>query len=254
LNDLGPYTVATADSIGLATHVVRVDAPYTFASFFGQMKQEYVSARWLLYEGLTVKRPHFSDRDVSLQASEPRPSLSLAIEKVKTAYRTSYSLFDKVAFFMNAYMELGIPEKRVSFRTLWRPGEKEPIRKQFDSKTNWGFCALYWLAQDFLEKANDEVAEPQARRLSDIRNYVEHKYLRVTVTEAPTAPPDDLALMVSRGQFEGKALHLLKLARSALIYVAIGVRFEEQRREPTRVGLPLEEIPSPHYLSDAEKI
>ncbi len=253
-NDLGPYTVATDDSMGLATHVVPVDAPYTFESFFDQMKQEYVSARWLLHEGLIVKRPHFSDRDVFLQVTEPRASLSLAIEKVKSAYRASYSLFDKVAFFMNAYMELGIPERKVSFRTLWRPGEEKPIRKEFDSTTNWGFCALYWLAKDFFEKADDEVAEPQGRRLSEIRNYIEHKYLRVTVAEALTAPPNDLALMVSRAQFEGEAMHLLKLARSALIYLAIGVRFEEQRREPGRIGVPLEEIPSPPYLPDAEKI
>ena len=123
LNDLGPYTVAADDSKGLAAHVVPVDAPHIFESFFDQMKQEYVSARWLLYEGLTAKMPHFSDRDVFLQATEPRPSLSLAIEKVKAAYRISYSLFDKVGFFVNAYMELGIPEKQVSFRTLWRTGE-----------------------------------------------------------------------------------------------------------------------------------
>ena len=98
LNDLGPYTVSATDSMGLATHVVPVDAPHLFASFFGQMKQEYVSARWLLYEGLTAKMPHFSDRNVLLEATEPRPSLSLAIEKVKAAYRISYSLFDKVSF------------------------------------------------------------------------------------------------------------------------------------------------------------
>jgi len=254
LNDLGPYVVAADDSMELATHIVRVDAPHTFANFFDQMKQEYVSARWLLYEGLTVKVPHFSDRDVSLLATEPRPSLSLAIEKLKAAYRISYSLFDKVGFFMNAYMELGIPERQISFRTLWRTGENQPIRKEFDLKGNWGFCALYWLAKDFFEKANDEVAEPQARGLSDIRNRIEHKYLRVTVAESPTAPPDDLAFMVSRKQLEGKALHLLKLARSALIYLAIGVGFEERRREPSRAGVPLEEIPSTPTLPDTEKV
>ncbi|MGD0073499.1 MAG: LA2681 family HEPN domain-containing protein [Candidatus Binataceae bacterium] len=253
-NDLGPYTVATTDSMGLATHVVPVDAPHIFESFFDQMKQEYVSARWLLYEGLTVKTPHFSDREVLLQATEPRPSLSLAIEKVKIAYRISYSLFDKVGFFMNAYMQLGIPDKQVSFRTLWRTSENKPIRGEFDLTGNWGFCALYWLAKDFFEKANDEVAEPQARGLSDIRNHIEHKYLRVTVAESPTVPPYDLAFMVSREQLEAKALHLLKLARSALIYLAIGVGFEERRREPSRAGVPLEEIPSTPYLPDAEKI
>ena len=49
-------------------------------------------------------------------------------------------------------------------------------------------------------------------------------------------------------------MHLLKLARSALIYLAIGVGFEERRREPGRADVPLEEIPSTPYLPDAEKI
>jgi len=256
LNDLGPYTVATTDSMVLATHVVPVDAPHIFQSFFGQMKQEYVSARWLLYEGLTAKTPHLSDRDVLLQATDPRPSLSLAIEKVKIAYRISYSLFDKVSFFMTAYMELGIGAKQVSFRTLWSTGENQPIRREFDLTGNWGFCALYWVAKDCFEKANDEVAEPQARGLNDIRNHLEHKYLRVTVAESPTVPPIDFALMVSREQFERKALHLLKLARSALIYLAIGVGFEERRRalEPGRASEPVEDLPPTPYLPDAEKI
>jgi hypothetical protein len=253
-NDLGPYTVAADDSQGLAAHVVRVDAPHTFESFFDQMKQEYVSARWLLYQGLTVRTPHFSDRGVFVSATEPLPSLSLAIEKVKVAYRISYSLFDKIGFFMNAYMELGVPERQVSFRTLWRTGENKPIRREFDLTGNWGFSALYWLAKDFFEKVGDEVAEPQARGLSDIRNHIEHKYLRVTVAESPTVPPDDLAFMVSRGRFEGKAMHLLKLARSALIYLAIGVGFEERRREPGRANLTLEKLPSTPVLPDAEKM
>jgi HEPN superfamily protein len=259
LNDLGPYNVASTDSTALAAHVIPVDAPHIFESFFDQMKQEYVSARWLLYEGLTLKMPHFADRNVLLAATEPRPSLSLAIEKVKAAYRISYSLFDKVGFFMNAYVKLGIPAKQVSFRTLWRAGENQPIRKEFDltgKDGNWGFCALYWLGKDFFEKTNDEVAEPQARGLSDIRNHIERKYLRVTVAESPTVPPDDLAFMVSREQFEQKALHLLKLARSALIYLTIGVGFEERRRvgEPGRADEPVEELPPTPHLPDAEKI
>jgi LA2681-like HEPN len=232
---------------------VPVDAPHKFESFFDQMKQEYVSARWLLYEGLTSKIPHFSDRDVLLGATDPRPSLSLAVEKVKSAYRTSYAIFDKIGFFLASYMKLGIPEKQITFRTLWRAGENKPIRKEFDLTGNWGFCALYWLAKDFLEEESDEVAEPQARGLNDIRNHIEHKYPRVTAEECPTAPPDDLASTVSREQFQAKAIHLLKLARSALIYLAIGVGFEEERREAARGPMPLEELPLTPDLPDAAK-
>lgn len=253
-NDVGPYSAAADDSIGLGAHVVMVDAPNKFQSFFDQMKQEYVSARWLLYEGLKTKLPHFSDRNVPLFATEPRPTLCLAVEKVKAAYRISYSLFDKIGFFMNAYMELGIPERQVTFRTLWRPNDKAPIRREFDQTGNGFFCALYWLSKDFFETANDEVAEPQARRLSEIRNSLEHKYLRITTDALPTAPAEDLALMVPRSQFDAKSVHLLRLARAALIYLSIGVHFEEQRREPSRASMNLEEIPLVPYLPDAEKM
>jgi hypothetical protein len=254
LNDLGPYAIAAEDSLRLGVHVVPVDAPHKFDSFYDQMKQEYVSARWLLYEALTAKLPHSSDKDVLLGVTEPRQSLSLATEKIKTAFRVSYSLFDKIGFFLNGYMGLGIPEKQVSFRTLWRTREKDPIRKEFEVTSNQSFCALYWLAKDFFEKANDEVAEPQARGLSEIRNYIEHKYLRVTVDECPSVPDDDLALVVSRKQLELKALHLLKLARSALVYLAFGVLFEERRREPAFAAMPIEVLPSIPHLPDAEKV
>jgi len=81
-------------------------------------------------------------------------------------------------------------------------------------------------------------------------------YTRVRNTAATSLsnpPPDDLALMVSRSQFQTKAIHLLKLARSALIYLAIGVGFEERRREPSRAGVPIEELASTPFLSDADK-
>jgi hypothetical protein len=60
--------------------------------------------------------------------------------------------------------------------------------------------------------------------------------------------------MVSREQFEGKAMHLLKLARSALVYLAIGVGLEERRRQPGRADMPIEELPLTPSLPDAEKM
>jgi len=253
LNDLGKYSTGTTDSLGLAAHLVPLDSPYIFASFFDQMEQEYVSARWMLYQGVVQRQPHFSDKDVFLQTTEPRPSLCLAVEYVKVAYRMAYSIFDKISFFINVYMALGIPERKVSFRALWQTDKGKLLRKEFDTANNWAFCGLYWVGKDFFEKANDDVAEPEARGLSEIRNYLEHKYLRVTVGDSPVAPPDDLAFMVSRREFEAKALHLLKLARCALIYLTIGVGFEERRREPARAGVPLEDIPETPYLADSEK-
>ncbi len=49
-------------------------------------------------------------------------------------------------------------------------------------------------------------------------------------------------------------LHLLKLARSALLYLAVRVGFEERRRQPGRASVPIEELPATPDLPDAEKI
>jgi len=60
--------------------------------------------------------------------------------------------------------------------------------------------------------------------------------------------------MVSRQQLGDKAIHLMKCARSALIYLAIGVRFEEARREPNLADPPVEPIPPARWLTDSEKV
>jgi LA2681-like HEPN/Phasin protein len=49
------------------------------------MKQEFASARWLLYEGITARTTHFSDRQVRLSNTLDYPSYGLAVEKLKAA-------------------------------------------------------------------------------------------------------------------------------------------------------------------------
>jgi tetratricopeptide (TPR) repeat protein len=253
LNDIGPHKVLAQDSLGLPTHVVPIDAQHTYSSYFDQMKQEYGSARWLLYDGTRRTGPHFSDEDVSVSVCDPRAVYSLSIEKVKAAYRVAYSLFDKIAFFLNTYMTLGIPEKWVNFRSIWRGAKDKPVRSQFDLTSNPGFCALFWLAKDFFDSETDDVSEPEARKLNEIRNHLEHKYLRVSASDAPKQVPDDLALTVSRAEFEAKALRLIRLARAALIYLVIGVRFEEGRRAPSYSPADTEPLTPPDSVPIDER-
>merc|ERR1712232_961415 len=71
--------------------------------FYNQMKQMYVSARYLFYEGLTADTPHFSDKGVLLYDTLTYPSYSLATEQIKFAFRSAYSILDQVGFFINDY-------------------------------------------------------------------------------------------------------------------------------------------------------
>jgi LA2681-like HEPN len=116
LNDLGPYSIAARDILSLPSFTTPIGEPPSLIGFFNQMKQEFVSARWMLYEGLHARRVHFSDRDVTLLNTLDYPTLGLPIEQVKAAYRIAYSLLDKIAYFLNDYAKLGMNARQVYSR------------------------------------------------------------------------------------------------------------------------------------------
>src|ERR1700693_724851 len=98
-----------------------------------QIKQEFVSARFLYFEGTICSQPSFSDRGALLYNTLDYPCYGLSIEKVKLAFRATYSLLDKIAFLLNAYLKLGVSERATNFRTLWYRNQdrKQGIRKEF---------------------------------------------------------------------------------------------------------------------------
>jgi hypothetical protein len=241
LNDLGSHTIACRDVLTLPDFVTAVEEPLALIGLFNQMKQEFVSARWLYYEGTQSQDVHFSDSDVLLYNTLDYPVYSLAIEKVKAAYRAAYSLFDKAGFFLNRYMGIGLAPEQVSFRRIWLAksarGERA-VRSEFERSENWALRGLFWLSKDLFEEDFQDVMDPDAQALREIRNHLEHKYLKVhdmlfaLARERGVSGPwnDDLAYSVQRADFEAKTLRLLKLARTALIHVSLGMHMEESRR------------------------
>jgi hypothetical protein len=247
LNDLGPHSIAAHDVLGTPSIVVKPGDGMHFQGFFNQLKQEYASARYLYYEGTTSTTPHFSDKGVLLVNTLDYPSYSLAAEKVKIAFRMAYSLLDKVAFFLNHYLALGIPERRVGFRSFWYTGQERQrgLRPEFDGCENWPLRGLFWLTKDLFENAAEfrECLEPDAQELDTVRNHAEHKYLKLhdslwsgMADDRSTfrLQPDALAFSVYRSDFTAKALRLMKMARAALIYLSLAIHAEEKKREQAR--------------------
>lgn len=260
LNDLGPYPIAARDIFTTPNIVVGIgEGPY-YPGYFNQMKQEFVSARYLYYDGINTKRPHFSDRDVLLYNTLDYPSYSLAVEKGKAAFRMVYSLFDKIAYFSNHYLALSIPERDVKFRTFWYASQirKKGLRQDLQQRQNWPLTGLFWLSKDLYENKPGfkESIEPDAQELSEIRNHLEHKYLKLhedfwsgpylNNDESSLALADTLAFSTYRQEFEEKTLRLIKMARAALIYLSLAVHCEEKQRAKERSpdsiipGMPLD--------------
>lgn len=245
LNDLGVYPIAGRDILSLPNLVKKIsEYPYEIG-IFNQLKQEYVSARYLFFHGLQLSeqgKVHYSDRGVSLINTLDYPAYALAVEKIKIAFRISYSLFDKIAFLLNHYMNLEIKERDISFRTLWYKDQNKQkgFREEFSSKPNWPLRGLFWVSKDLFEKNENfsDCIEPDAKDLNELRNHLEHKYLKVYL-DGFRLPDfdftrDKLAYFISRSELASKTLRLLKLVRVSISYLCFAIHIEEIEKEKTQ--------------------
>jgi hypothetical protein len=239
LNDVLARPIAASDVLGLPTFTTSVDEPPIVIGFFNQLKQEFVSARWLYYSGQHAGEPHASDREVLLYNTLDYATYGFAVEQVKLSFRMAYSIFDKIAYFLNRYLKLGIPLTSVSFRSVWRTKNGERVRDLFEASENWPLRGLFWISKDLYEPGVRAVAEPDAEALAELRNHLEHKYVKVHEMGLPRPREnsdrkdpffDDLAYAITRSDLERKAQRILKLARSALIYLSLGMHREERQR------------------------
>jgi hypothetical protein len=253
LNDLAPHSIAAADVLHLPSMTLALNQPPSLLGYFNQLKQEYVSARYMYYEGITATKPHFSDRHVTQVNTLDYPAYCLAVERVKAAFRSAYSILDKLAFLINEYLDLGVPAHRTSLRSIWYQDQRcnRGLRVEFRARRNWPMRGLYWLSKDLAEDRPGfrEAMSPDAQDLRVIRNHLEHKYLKLheeswvgshnSEDRAGGFSMDTLAKSLNRDDFERKTLRVLKLARAGLIYTSLAVHVEErsnaQNRDPEAV-------------------
>ena len=236
LNDLGNYEVAARDVLHLPE--VRVIAAHGtgFHGFMNQLKQEYAVARMLLFEARD-STPHYADRDLHLVDTLDGTVFGLQHEKIKLAFRSAYSILDKVAVFIAHYFSLGT--EHVSFRDVWFTGKgaSRSLRPEFVDRQNWPLRGLFWLAKDLAENDADfhEAMEPDAQETAKLRNRLEHRYVKViggATDDAGSAPPDPFAHRVESERLVARTLRMVRSARAALIYLSLAVH-EEERKKPS---------------------
>lgn len=229
LNDLGALEMSSHDCLHLPSMTVPLGEKPKYHALFNQIKQEYGTARFLFYEGTQLPIKSYSDKDIVLVETMDYAEYSYNLEKIKIAYRLIYSLFDKIAYLLNDYLEIGVPKNRISFRALWND-DKKKLRTQFIGNQNYALRGLYWLSKDFFDKdeAHTLVIEPEAKELADIRNYIEHKSFKITQYGNWGEIEDDYTFVIGREEFEHKTFKQLKLIRAAIIYTSLAIHHEEK--------------------------
>ena len=240
LNDLDNISIAARDVLHLPAIIMKIDEKPFHHGLFNVIKQEYITARYLLFESMKHAQQgevHIADKDNTMVETLDYTFHSIGIEKKKIAFRMAYSIFDKIAYFMNEYFNLGMRQQDVYFKKIWySKGEKKKgLVRKFVANENWPLRGLFWLSKDLFENDDEfkNCLEPDAKELNDIRNHLEHKYLKVHMFGTHYSPPfssDDLSYSISRDSLFEKTLRLLKLTRSAIMYLSYSVHREEQIR------------------------
>jgi tetratricopeptide (TPR) repeat protein len=245
INDLGEWPIGARDTLTLPGHVSALGEGPRYIGLFNQMKQEFVAARWMLFDGLG-ERPHPADTEVVLADTMDYPALSFRTEQLRCAFRSAYSLLDKIAFFLNHYLQLGIRDENVAFRTVWFESHKtQRLRSPVAKALSEPIRALVWVGQDMFDPDSEYRAAllPDAKDLWEIRRRLEHRYLKLHGegwSEAWDAVPsrvglrDDLALSLSREAFIEKTYRLMKMVRASLVYLAWAMNAEEDARREAR--------------------
>lgn len=246
LNEAYTDSVAATDVLHLPSHTYRFPETPRFPAYYNLMKQEYVSARYRLYRAIQGEDPEFVMREVLMLDSGEGQVLGHFTEELRSAFRSAYSIFDKIGLFLNDYYQIGMKPRQVSFRGVWseKPNSAAfEVRPMFKRHPNWPLRGLYFLSNDLFDKAFKEVAEPDAADLAQLRQQTEHRFL--SLQECGQGESTETHRIMGIDNFQQKALRLLKLAREALIYVSLAMHREEAiRKEGSHsdggvLGLPL---------------
>ncbi|QWT56035.1 hypothetical protein KP626_03965 [Christensenella sp. MSJ-20] len=211
-----------------------------FIGLFNQIKQEYNWARLLWYKISTEEEyKHYSESNLDLIDTADFSDYSLKDSMLRTAFKSAYSLFDRIGFFINEYFQVGLTGTKISFKNVWKTelingkGRSyfivpHPILKVHPN--NPLVQAMYWLQKDFFEKDSITTA-PQAEPIFKMRNDMEHNCLR---TAYQLNKNISFTKYTTEAKIEDNTFRLLKLARELIIYLCLAVKFNEEKNEYTK--------------------
>lgn len=165
-------------------------------SAFEEIKATFIDTRGMTFEVL--------DGDVSIQ-------------RLKMCYKSFYSILDKIALFLKAYLDIPVEVYRVDFATIWYE-KKERLRTEFmNNQHNLSLLALYNVKLDvYGVKSFEYVIDEQTKDFQRIRNFMEHKIVEIKPGQMRY---DDYKLTISKEELILNTIRLAQLVRCAIIYL-----------------------------------
>lgn len=194
-----------------------------------EIKQQFAVARLLLFDAFRDPgKMEPTDKLTSYFDLNDQSVYGIRSGKMKVGYVSIFNLFDKVGFFLNDYLQLGIADKDVSFRGIWKD-RKGQIWPQIVSGSNIYLRALYEVSKEL----------PDAEHFgmfTEIRNLLTHRYFVLHARSGDwRSASDSDKYHGGYKEFSWLTLQLLGLAKAAITYLSAFVRSREIQQSTMQI-------------------
>lgn len=196
-----------------------------------EIKEAYIGARLSLVQSQYVNKDFSNISKQTLIINPLDYSVSnIYTSYVKMAFKEAFSVLDKIAIFLNRYLDLGYAEdnKRLSYHTIWYKSlnKDNGINDTLDSNDH-NLYGLYSLLREIRSSEYD-----------DIRNALTHRYVRL------------FRHMNVDGEYEyeefvEKTVELMRHIKYAIIYLHNYINTSEQSKKT-----PEDKLITMHFNSD----
>lgn len=202
---------------------------FKLAKQINQIKEDYATARLLLVQSQFRRQDidNISKRTTFVNTLD-YSQFNLYRGLLKAAFKEAFNILDKVSVFINDYLKLGIPEERIYFTSIWYCNNCKKMKEEILSSRNISMYALYDIYQDFKSGYYEKI--------KNIRDALIHR--RLVIYESLPTPRDknDAKHNVSYSEMLSETISLLRMVKSAIIYLINYVNIEENKK---RQGGPI---------------
>lgn len=205
-----------------------------YLHMFDSIKQEFISARYNYFNYHQNNYPIYIDKDTYINDSNGIYIHSLRIESLKLSYRSLYSIFDKVAYFLNDYFNIGIKERDVNFNSLWKSEKNGKNGYKYKNvipfKDNLYLNGIRWIYKDLYIKGFNS-PNPHAEHLKTLRHSLEHKFVKIYNDNEIKFSSNNKKLEFSTKYLEASTLELLELSRELIMYLAMAINLDKEKQK-----------------------
>jgi tetratricopeptide (TPR) repeat protein len=229
---------ATTDHvfISLITEIDDNDSFYKFAGWINEMKESYLTARYLLTESdykTTIKTQISTLTDIVYPLDYSTKNLYTGL--IKASIKESFSILDKIGYFLNEYMTLEIKnEEAINWKNVWfRDLKANNPKHWFEDECTFHHkikesnnYTLFGLFSLFLDINDSE--------LPNLRHQLTHRKILVKL-EGSGNGKDEFTL----DDLTDSAIKLLSFTKSAIIYLVNYVNSQENRKRSKGLVAPM---------------